>query len=188
MHQGRVEVAMRITMPSYYEKKIRALPGVVNVAPFNVFDGAYGTGTGKDNFGQFGTDPRTFLDVYEDLELPPEQVAAWTRDPSGAIASVDLARNLGWKIGDRIPLEGVRFPVNLELNLRGIYRTTMPNGPLFFNWECVEQALHRGKYQLFRSEPTPRGTWEPSRSRSTTCSAMPPSPPARKRRRPSTSN
>ena len=145
----RHRVSLFLAMPSYYQQKIRALPGVANVAPFNVFDGVYRTGQGKENFGQFGTDPRTFLDVYQDLELPPDQIAAWKRDPAGAIASVDLARNLGWKIGDQIILEGVRYPVNLELNLRGVYRSAMPNGPLFFNWDCVEQTLHRGKYQVF---------------------------------------
>jgi putative ABC transport system permease protein len=145
----RHRVSLFLAMPGYYQQKIRALPGVANVAPFSVFDGVYRTGKGEENFGQFGTDPGTFLDVYQDLELPPDQVAAWKRDPSGAVASVDLARNLGWKIGDRIILEGVRYPVNIELNLRGIYRSSMPNGPLFFNWDCVEQTLHRGKYQVF---------------------------------------
>ena len=88
----RHRVSLFLAMPSYYQQKIRALPGVANVAPFNVFDGVYRTGQGKENFGQFGTDPRTFLDVYQDLELPPDQIAAWKRDPAGAIASVDLAR------------------------------------------------------------------------------------------------
>jgi putative ABC transport system permease protein len=114
----------------------------------NAFDGLYKTGQGKDNFGQFGTDPKIFVDLYQDIEVPPDQAEAWKRDPAGAIASVDLARNLGWKIGDRIFLEGVRYPVAIELNLRGIYRSSMPSGPLFFNWDCVEQALHRGKYQV----------------------------------------
>jgi hypothetical protein len=86
--------------------------------------------------------------VYQDIELPPDQAEAWKQDRAGAIASVDLARKLGWKIGDRIILQGVRYPVDIELNLRGIYRSSMPSGPLFFNWDCVEQILHRGKYQV----------------------------------------
>lgn len=145
----RHRVSLFLSMPSYYAEKIRALPGVVSVAGMNAFDGVYRTGQGKENFGQFGTDPRIFMGLYQDIELPPDQAEAWKRDRAGAIASVDLARSLGWKIGDRIILGGVRYPVDIELNLRGIYRSSMPSGPLFFNWECVEQALHRGRSQVF---------------------------------------
>ncbi len=146
---SRHRVSLFLSMPSYYQEEIRELPGVVNVASMNTFDGAYRSGKGADNFAQFGTDPTAFLDVYQDLDLPPDQVAAWKQDRAGAIASMDLARSLGWKIGDRIILEGVRQPLNIELTLRGIYRLSMPSGPLFFNWDCVEQALHRGQTQVF---------------------------------------
>lgn len=145
----RHRVSLFLSMPSYYREKIRALPGVVNVSSMNGYDGAYKTGEGNYNFGRFGTDPSTFLDVYQDIELPEAQAAAWKQDRSGAIASVDLAHNLGWKIGDRIILEGVlQFP-NVELNLRGIYRTSMASGPLFFNWASVEQSVHPGQTQVF---------------------------------------
>ena len=145
----RHRVSIFLSMPSYYEGKIRALPGVVNVVSMNIFDGTYKTGEGKDSFAQFGTDPGAFLDVYKDLELPEDQAAAWKLDRAGAIASIDLARKLGWKIGDRIILEGVRLPINIELTLRGMYRTSMASGPLFFNWDCVEQKLHGGQTGVF---------------------------------------
>jgi putative ABC transport system permease protein len=145
----RHRVSLFLSMPSSYREKIRTVPGVVNVASVNAFDGAYKTGEGKDNFAQFGTDPKTLLEVYKDLDLPEDQAMAWESDRSGAIASVDLARKLGWKIGERIVLEGGRQPINLALTLRGIYRSSMPSGPLFFNWECVEQSLHRGQTQVF---------------------------------------
>ena len=146
---SRHRASFSLNLPAYYQEKIRALPGVVNVTTANVFDGVYKTGKGQDEFGQFGVDARTFLDVYPDFEILPEQAAAWKRDPAGAIASLELARSRGWKIGDRILIEGVRYPVNLELTLRGIYHSQMPNGPIFFNWDCVEQKLHRGQDQVF---------------------------------------
>ncbi len=145
----RHRVSLFLSMPSYYREKILPLAGVVNVASMNGYDGAYKTGEGKYNFGRFGTDPSNFLDVYQDIELPEAQAAAWKHDRAGAIASVDLARSLDWKIGDRIILEGVLQSPNVELTLRGIYRTTMASGPLFFNWESVEQSVHRGQTQVF---------------------------------------
>ena len=111
----RHRVSLFLSMPSYYQEKIRALPQVVDVVSMNAFDGAYKSAEGNDNFAQFGTDPTNFLEVYQDLDLPQDQVAAWKQDRAGAIASVDLARELGWTIGDRIILEGVRQPVNIEL-------------------------------------------------------------------------
>jgi putative ABC transport system permease protein len=114
----RHRASFSLSLPSYYEDKIRALPRVVNVTAANVFDGVYKTGRGQDEFGQFGADAETFAEVYPDFALPADQAADWKRDPAGAIASAELARNRGWKIGDRIMLEGVRYPVNLQLTLQ----------------------------------------------------------------------
>lgn len=144
----RHRASFLLSLPSYYEEKIRRLPGVVNVTAANVFDGVYKTGRGQDEFGQFGAEAETFPEVYPDFALSADQAAAWKRDPSGAIASAELARSRGWQIGDRIMLEGVRYPINLELTLRGIYHSPMPNGPLFFNWDCVERSLHSGQHQV----------------------------------------
>lgn len=145
----RHRVSLFLGMPSYYEQKIREIPGVINVTPMNQFWGMYHTDQGEDHFLQIGVDPRTFLDSYAEYQIPADQVQAWQQDAAGAIVSDDLARKHHWRIGERIVVQGVRYPFDIELNLRGIYHSPMAVGPLYFNWNYVEQTLHRGKDEVF---------------------------------------
>jgi len=137
-------------MPSYYREKIRSVPGVVHVVPLDRFDGLYKDQKSKNRFPQIGTDPGEFLDVYhEEYEISPEQVAAWRQDPAGAIVNSELAKGLGWKLGDRIVIQGVKFPLDIELNLRGIFKSPTSIPVMFFNWNYVETKIRRGKNEIF---------------------------------------
>jgi putative ABC transport system permease protein len=145
----RHRVSLFAAMPSYYREKILAVTGVVNVTPMNQFWGRYRDQKSKNGFLQIGVDPQQFLNVYAEYEITPEQVAAWQQDPAGAIAGVELAQQLGWKLGDRIVVQGVKYPFDLELTLRGIYKTPIPTYAMFFNWNYVEQKIRRGKDDVF---------------------------------------
>jgi len=52
---------------------------------------------------------------------------------AGAIVENALAKQHGWKPGDRIVIQGKFFPVNLELNIRGIYKPAVPARGIWFN-------------------------------------------------------
>ena len=52
-----------------------------------------------------------------------------------------LAAKYGWKLGDRIVLQGTIYPVNLELNVRGIFHTVPDNKSVYFNSKYVEEAV-----------------------------------------------
>jgi putative ABC transport system permease protein len=137
----RTHLFFSYSMPNDYRQKIKLVPGVVALAPLNVFNGVYKDGKSKDRFPQGGTDPEEFLKVYRDYEIPQEQVKAWQNDRAGAIVENALARQQGWKLGDRIVIQGKFFPVNLELNIRGIYTPPTPTRGIWFNWKYVEQAV-----------------------------------------------
>ncbi len=47
--------------------------------------------------------------VYPEYSLPPEQIEAWLADRQGVIVGKDLAERFGWKIGDRVPLQGTIY-------------------------------------------------------------------------------
>jgi len=81
----RTRVFFSYAMPSDYRQKIKAVPGVVAVAPMNIFNGVYKDGKSNDRFPQGGTDPEEFLKVYRDYEIPRDQVKAWQNDRAGAI-------------------------------------------------------------------------------------------------------
>jgi putative ABC transport system permease protein len=137
----RHRVSLTFTLPAYYREKIRAVPGVAAVVPISWFGGIYKDQKPENFFAQFGTDPDEFFKVYRDLELPAEQATAWQRDRQGVIVDSALAKKYGWKLGDRIVLQGTIYPVNLELIIRGIYHANPDNKSVYFNSKYVEEAV-----------------------------------------------
>ena len=54
---------------------------------------------------------------------------------------VTLADKYGWKIGDKITLQGTIFPANPELTIRGIYHRDPPQNALYFNAKYLEESV-----------------------------------------------
>ncbi|PYV65824.1 MAG: hypothetical protein DMG97_31210, partial [Acidobacteria bacterium] len=144
----RHRASLAVPLPSYYRQKIRLIPGVVAVIPLNLFEGDYKDPKAND-FAQIGTDPDEYLKAYPEYEIPQDQVSAWQHDSAGAIAGSELATKQGWKIGDKLIIQGGKFPVNLELNLRGTFKSPFPINAVYFNWKYVQQAMRYGKDQLY---------------------------------------
>jgi putative ABC transport system permease protein len=141
----RHRVSLTEYMPVYYRERIRALPGVVAVAPSNWFGGIYKDQKPENFFAQFGTDPAEILKIYTDFHLPPDQLGAWQKDQAGVIVDEQLAKKFGWKIGDRITLKGTIYPVDLELTIRGMYTAPIPTNSVYFNQKYVEEAVSWAK-------------------------------------------
>jgi putative ABC transport system permease protein len=137
----RHRVSLTQSMPSFYRAKIRAIPGVVAVAPNNWFGGTYKDDKPENMFAQFGTDPDEILKIYTDFKIPADQVLAWQRDRAGVIVDAELAKKYGWKLGDRIVFKGTIYPVDLELTIRGIYSGPEPSNSVYFNQTYVEEAV-----------------------------------------------
>ena len=142
----RNRVSLFVSLPSYYRDKIRTIGDVVNVVPLNRFDGLY---KDQNAFIQVGTDPEEFLRVYQEYDIPAKQVEAWQQDPAGAIVDSGLAKGFGWKLGDHVVVQGVKFPFDLELTIRGIFRSPLPLPVVYFNWKYVETRIQRGKDEVF---------------------------------------
>lgn len=147
----RHRASLMFTMPTYYAEKMRAIPGVVAVVPLTWFQGIYKDQKPGNFFARFGTDPNEFPKVYRDMQIPDDQMKAWQRDRQGAIVDDTLARNYGWKLGDRIFIQGDLYPVNLELNVRGIFHCNPDNKSVYFNRQYVEEAVpwFKGQAETF---------------------------------------
>ncbi|HKM84604.1 MAG TPA: FtsX-like permease family protein [Terriglobales bacterium] len=143
----RHRVSLTESMPSFYREKIRTIPGVVAVAPTSWFGGIYKDAKPENFFAQFGTDPEEIMKIFTDFQLPPDQLLAWQRDRAGVIVDDQLARKYGWKLGDRIVLQGTIYPVDLELTIRGIYTGPQPTNSVYFNQKYVEEAVSFAKGQ-----------------------------------------
>ena len=147
----RHRVSLTESMPLFYREKIRAIPGVVAVAPNNWFGGIYKDDKPENMFAQFGTDPDEILKIFTDCKIPADQLLAWQRDRAGAIVNDHLVKKYGWKLGDRIVIKGTIYPVDLELTIRGIYTAPESTESIYFNQKYVEEAVSfaRGKAGMF---------------------------------------
>jgi len=114
---------------------------VVAVAPITWFGGRYIDDRPEHFFAQLATDPDEYLKVASDKIVPPDQLKAWQQDRAGALVDVTLANKYGWKIGDRITLQGTIFEVNPELTIRAIYHRDPPQNALYFNAKYLEEAV-----------------------------------------------
>lgn len=141
----RHRVSLTEYMPAFYREKIRAIPGVVAVAPNNWFGGLYLDDKPEHFFAQFGCDPDEIFKVFTDVRIPSDQLAAWQRDRAGVVVDDALAKEFGWKLGDRIVISGTIYPVNLELTIRGIFTAPQPTESVYFNQKYVEEAVSFAK-------------------------------------------
>ena len=154
----RHRVSLTFNLPGFYREKIRAIPGVVSVVPVSWFGGIYKDQKPDNFFAQFGTDPEEFFKTFRDMEMPEDQHTAWERDRQGVIVDDTLAKKYGWKLGDRIVLQGTIYPINLELNIRGIFHSQPDNKSVYFNAKYVEESVdffkgRAGTFSILAASP-----------------------------------
>jgi len=155
----RHRVSLTFSLPGFYREKIRAIPGVVSVVPVSWFGGIYKDQKPENFFAQFGTDPDEFFKTFRDLDMPEDQRTDWQRDRQGVIVDDTLAAKYGWKLGERIVLQGTIYPVNLELNIRGIFHSHPDNKSVYFNAKYVEEAVpffkgQAGTFSILAASPS----------------------------------
>ncbi len=137
----RDRVSLAFFLPAFYRDKIRGIQGVTAVAPITWFGGRYIDDRPEHFFAQLATDPDEYLKVASDKIVPPDQLKAWQQDRAGALVDITLAKKYGWKIGDRITLQGTIFPANLDLTIRAIYHRDPPQNALYFNSKYLEESV-----------------------------------------------
>jgi putative ABC transport system permease protein len=137
----RDRVSLAFFLPAFYRDKIRSVQGVTAVAPMTWFEGRYIDNRPEHFFARLATDPDEYLKVASDKIVPPDQLIAWQRDRAGALVDVTLANKYGWKLGDRIHIQGTIFPVDLDLTIRAIYHRDPPQNALYFNAKYLEEGV-----------------------------------------------
>ena len=139
----RHKVSFVMTLPKRYAEEIAQVPGVKAVAYANWF-GAKNPKDESDFFGTIATNPQGLLDVYHEIQTPPEQKQAWFENRRGALIGDALAKKEGWKVGDKITLTGSIYPGDWEFFISGIYTTTTTNvdrSTLYFHWDYLNESL-----------------------------------------------
>jgi putative ABC transport system permease protein len=141
--QNRLAVQSAISLanalPIAHEAKIRQIPGIVDVCQLQWF-GAYYKEP-KNFFANFAVDHRHMKSVFDDYEIPGTQFEAFAADRQGTIVGPELMKRFGWKVGDRITLKSTIFPLNPELNIRGVYKHRIDSSSLFFHMDYFQEAM-----------------------------------------------
>jgi putative ABC transport system permease protein len=145
------------SMPEAYGQKIEQVPGVVASCPSNWFGGIYKEDKPKYTFAQFFVDAKSLFDVQTELQISPEEKAAFQQERTAAVVGKKLADKYGWKLGDVIELKGAIYPLDPRLTIRGIY-TGPQETNFYFHREYVEEAFGRpgrvGQYRVRLDSPS----------------------------------
>lgn len=99
----RNRISLIQPLPQSYESQIEQMSGIANATQASWFGGIY-----QDNkrpFGQIAVEPEEFFEVYPEYVIPAEAKKKWLETRTGAMAGRKLANALGWKVGDKIPLQ-----------------------------------------------------------------------------------
>ena len=89
-------------LPISYGERIRKVPGVRAVSHWTYFGGYYQNA--RNAIPAFATDPGPLFAVYKEIKIKPEYIEAMEKTRTGVLVSDALAKQYGWKVGDRVPL------------------------------------------------------------------------------------
>jgi putative ABC transport system permease protein len=162
--QGRLMVIDKVSiinpLPASYEQQLKQIEGVQDVTHSNWFGGYYQEV--KNQFATFAVDPESWLRVYpKEFDLPDDQKKAWFADRTGAIVGADTAKKYGWKVGQKVPIQGTiyRRPDGgpWEFTIDGIYDSKLKGADktnFIFNYQFLRETIpaqsgFRDKYNWY---------------------------------------
>jgi len=135
----RHKVSFIMPMPRRYVQEVQGIPGVKSTASANWFGGKDPKHE-RDFFATIAVEPKDFLEVYDEILIPEDQRDAWFQTKTGAIIGDSLAKKFGWKIGDRVTLNGTIYPGEWEFVISGIYtatRRSVDRATLYFHYDYL---------------------------------------------------
>ena len=140
----RNATSLTFPLPLAYAAKIRAVPGVSQVAWANWFGGIYQDP--KNFFAQLAISGESYLELYPDFLVEEEALRAFLRDRQGAVIGRKLARTYGFRVGDTIPLRGTIYPGDWRLVVRAIYdgrQASTDTAQMLFHWEHLNERVRQ---------------------------------------------
>ncbi len=140
----RNAISLTFDLPESYWQQLQTVPHVEALTLLDWFGGTYIDDRPQNFFPQFACDPGPLRDVWPEYRIQAEEYAGFAAERTAFIAGAALAAKYGWKLGDRIVLQGTIYPVDLELTLRGTF--TEPAAPaaekqIFFHRRYLQESL-----------------------------------------------
>ncbi len=138
----RNAISLAFPLPISYKDRIRQVPGVKDVSWGNWFGGIYKEE--KNFFPNFAIDPKSYLPMYPEYILAPDEAKSFILDRKGCIVGRKTAQRFGWKVGDLVTLRGTIYSGQWEFMIRGIYRGAEKNTDetqLLFHWDYLNETI-----------------------------------------------
>ena len=146
------KISFTMALPLSLYTRIQAVPGVAAVSHADWFGGQYQDG--RDFFPSQAV-AKNFFDLYPEWQMPEAQRKAFRDTRTGAVVGENLAKRMGWKIGDKIPLQATIYPQKGGSNtwvfdLVGIYHVSNPEergneNNFWFNYDYFDEARQFGQ-------------------------------------------
>ncbi len=150
--------AIVFPLPMSYRARLTAVPGVEAVTWANWFGGQYGDG--RVFFAQFAIDPESYLEMYPEISVPPEQRIAFVQERTAALVGKGLMEVFGWRLGQDVTIRGTIFPGDWTFTIRGVYTPTvraLDDRSFIFHYDYLDERTERrispGWYILRLSDP-----------------------------------
>lgn len=139
----RHKVSFIIPLPRRYVDTLRTTDGVESATWANWFGGKNPRDE-NDFFATLAVDPQSFLQVYDEVDVPADQRQAWFENRRGALIGSSLATRLHLRVGDRYTLKGTIYPGDWEFEVAGIYtssRKSFDQSQFLFHWDYLNESI-----------------------------------------------
>ena len=144
------KISLIMPLPVSYQPRLQSVPGVEVVTHHTWFGGVYQDPS--NFFAQMAVDPQPFLRIYPEFKIPPDELKTWLGDRQGALVGRDLAARFGWKLGDRVPIQGTIWQPKgggqtWEFNIDAIYDGDdgIDKTQFFFRYDYLDENRDGGE-------------------------------------------
>lgn len=135
----RHRVSLANVLPAKYQFRIEQVPGVEVCTKFTWFGGVYQDE--RNFFPQLAVEPEKIFRVFSEAVVDPRQLDDFIREKTACIVGIRTMERFGWKIGDRITLQGTIWDCNPELVIRGVYREGIDETNLMFHHDYFDELM-----------------------------------------------
>ena len=135
---SRHAVSLGFVVPLAHMERMKTVPGVKEVTPFNWFGGIYIDE--KNFFANFAVDPAKLRVMLPELKMPDDQWQAFINDRQGAIVGRKLVMLHGFTPGQRITLKSPIYNQSVEFIIRGVC-TGGDEKTLYFHHDYINELL-----------------------------------------------
>ena len=142
----RNKTSLIMPLPLSYQERLRQMEHITEATFATWFGGIYQDQ--KNFFPQFAIDTETYRALFPEFRIPDEQWQAFLADQEGAVVGRTTAERFGWKVGDRIPIQGTIWSGTWDFNIRAIYegeRAGDDESMFWFHWKYLEERRPFGK-------------------------------------------